>query len=359
MNSTIHLSLVVPCYNEQDNVRAFYDEARRAFEGCGYRTEIVMVNDGSRDRTGEELDALWKEEHESFPLTVVHFSRNFGKEAAILAGLRQAQGEYTAIIDADLQQPPAIVRKMVKILDLHPETDVVAAYQGERHENAGMTMAKTAFYRLINRISEVTLHPDASDFRCFRSSVKDAVLSLPETSRFTKGIFAWVGFTTYYIPYEVRERHAGTSKWNFVKLFRYAIEGILGYTVSPLKWPLIPGVGCTLIGIVALIAQAVRAAAGSDVRYGVIVSLLFLFFGLTMLAVGVMGEYLARVYLQDKNRPVYIAKKILRSSDSGEAVGGSAPGTSAPDPDPGIEVPEFETENGMEDRGKAESRQRH
>ena len=321
MSQIIHLSLVVPCYNEQENVCDFYREARKTFDGCGYPVEIVMVNDGSSDRTGEELDRLWKEEKgRDALLTVVHFSRNFGKEAAILAGLREARGEYTALIDADLQQPPEIVRQMVTILDLHPETDVVAAYQSERRESGFMTAAKSAFYRLVNRISEVTMHPDASDFRCFRRSVRDAILSLPENARFTKGIFAWVGFTTYYIPYEVRQRHAGVSKWNFIKLFRYAMEGIIGYTVSPLKWPLIPGVGCTLAGIAALIVQAVRAALGVDVRFGVIVSLLVFFFGLIMLTLGVIGEYLARVYLQDKNRPVYIVRKVLRTD--GDPAGG-------------------------------------
>lgn len=229
------LSLVVPCYNEQDNVRAFYDAAVNAFLGCGYEYELVMVNDGSRDNTGIELKKLFYEKREETPITIVQFSRNFGKEAAILAGMKHAKGDLVTLIDADLQQRPEIVREMVQILDEHPEYDCVAAFQKERNEGRGLSFFKREFYRLINQMSEVEFVNGASDFRTCRRKMVDAILSMPEYHRFSKGIFSWVGFDTYYIPYVAEERHAGKTKWSFWKLFKYAVEGIIGYSTAPLK----------------------------------------------------------------------------------------------------------------------------
>ena len=213
------LSLVVPCYNEQDNVRAFYDAAVNAFLGCGYEYELVLVNDGSRDNTGIELKKLFYEKREETPITIVQFSRNFGKEAAILAGMKHAKGDLVTLIDADLQQRPEIVREMVQILDEHPEYDCVAAFQKERNEGRGLSFFKREFYRLINRMSEVEFVNGASDFRTCRRKMVDAILSMPEYHRFSKGIFSWVGFDTYYIPYVAEERHAGKTKCSFWKQF--------------------------------------------------------------------------------------------------------------------------------------------
>ena len=227
------LSLVVPCYNEAENVAAFQDAAIHAFENCGYDFEIVYVDDGSKDATLHELRKLYKKQ--LCPVKVVSFSRNFGKEAGIYAGLKYCSGEYVSLIDADLQQRPEIVRDMVKILDEQPEYDVVAAYQDRRGESKLLSFFKKTFYRLINRLSDINLKSDASDFRTFRRSVADSIITLGEYHRFSKGIFAWVGYNTCFIPYMACERAAGTTKWNFRKLFNYAVDGIIGHSTKPLR----------------------------------------------------------------------------------------------------------------------------
>ena len=194
------LSLVVPCYNEAENVAAFQDAVIGAFKNCGYDYEIVFVNDGSRDATLHNLKKLYAAQ--KCPVKVVSFSRNFGKEAGIYAGMQHAVGEYTALIDADLQQRPEIVRDMVKILDEQPDYDVVAAYQDRRREGKFLSLFKKAFYTIINKLSDVPLHADASDFRTFRRSVAESILQIGEYHRFSKGIFAWVGYSTCFIPYD-------------------------------------------------------------------------------------------------------------------------------------------------------------
>ena len=203
------LSLVGPCYNEEDNVAVFLEETMAAFDGCGYDYEIVFVNDGSRDNTLLELRRLFKAQ--KCPVKVVSFSRNFGKESAIYAGMEHAKGEYISIIDADLQQRPEIVRDMVSMLDRQPQYDVVAAYQDRRGEGKVLSFFKKCFYSIINKLSNVKLRSDASDFRTFRRCVAESMLSLDEYHRFSKGIFAWVGYETCFIPYTACERRSGTQ----------------------------------------------------------------------------------------------------------------------------------------------------
>ena len=227
------LSLVVPCYNEADNVALFQQAVISAFDGCGYDYEIVFIDDGSRDATLHNLKKLYAAQE--CPVKVVSFSRNFGKEAGIYAGLQHAAGDYICLIDADLQQRPEIVRDMVKILDEEPEFDVVAAFQDRRGEGKVLSLFKKCFYSIINKLSKVTLQPDASDFRTFRRSVRDSILELAEYHRFSKGIFAWVGYSTKFIPYTACERATGTTKWSFWKLVNYAIEGIIGFSTAPLR----------------------------------------------------------------------------------------------------------------------------
>lgn len=207
------LSLIVPCYNEEQNVEAFYARCQEVFPTDQY--EVVFVNDGSKDGTYKKLQKL-HEEHDN--ILVVNFSRNFGKESAIYAGLHYASGSYISIIDADLQQDPEIVRNMVNILEEKPDIDVVAAYQAQRHEGKLMSWCKDRFYKFINRLSEVDLRENASDFRTFRASVQKALLDMPEYFRFSKGLFSWVGFETEYIPYEAAERFAGSYQMEFYKI---------------------------------------------------------------------------------------------------------------------------------------------
>jgi len=309
------LSLVVPCYNEAENVANFQAAVISAFEGCGYDYEIIFVDDGSRDATLHNLRKLHAAQ--ACPVKVVSFSRNFGKEAGMYAGLQHASGEYISLIDADLQQRPEIVRNMVEILDAQPEVDVVAAYQDRRGEGKVLSFFKKSFYAIINKLSKVTLQPDASDFRTFRRSVRDSIVELTEYHRFSKGIFAWVGYNTHFIPYTACERAAGTSKWNFWKLVNYAIEGIIGYSTAPLRLATVLGAATGIGAIFYLLCVILEKLIwGIDVPgYATIIVLILFFSCVQLFCIGIIGEYVGRTFEQTKNRPVYIAKEILEYTE--------------------------------------------
>lgn len=305
------LSLIVPCYNEAENVAAFQTATVQAFHGCGYDYEIVFVDDGSKDATLHELRKLHKEQ--LCPVKVVSFSRNFGKEAALYAGLKHASGEYISLIDADLQQDPKLVLQMVHTLETQPEFDIVAAYQDRRSEGKILSFFKKAFYTIINRLSDITMKSDASDFRTFRRSVAESIISMGECHRFSKGIFAWVGYNTCFIPYEAKPRNAGKSKWNFWKLMNYAIEGIIGYSTKPLRIATFLG-GVTafaaLVYLVIVVLQ--KLIVGIDVPgYATVIVLILLLGGMQLFCIGIIGEYVGRTFEQSKERPIYIAKEIL------------------------------------------------
>ncbi|MDD6200672.1 MAG: glycosyltransferase family 2 protein [Firmicutes bacterium] len=305
------LSLVVPCYNEAENVAAFRDAVVSAFDGCGYDYEIVFIDDGSRDATLHNLRKLYQEHR--CPMKVISFSRNFGKEAGLYAGLQHASGEYISLIDADLQQRPEIVRDMVKILDEKPEFDVVAAYQDRRGEGKVLSFFKKCFYSIINHLSDVTLRADASDFRTFRRSVAESILRLGEYHRFSKGIFSWVGYSTCFIPYTACERAAGRTKWSFRKLVNYAIEGIIGFSTRPLRLAAYLGVMTAFAALVYLVIVVLqKLIVGIDVPgYATIIVLILLLGGMQLFCIGIIGEYVGKTFEQSKQRPIYIAKEIL------------------------------------------------
>lgn len=309
------LSMIVPCYNEAENVAAFQDAVITAFDGCGYDYEIVFVDDGSRDATLHNLKKLFRQQR--CPVKVISFSRNFGKESGIYAGMEHADGDYICLIDADLQQRPEIARDMVKILDEQPEYDVVAAYQDRRGEGKILSFFKKSFYAIINKLSDVTLRSDASDFRTFRRSVRDSLLELGEYHRFSKGIFAWVGYETCFIPYTACERHAGKTKWSFRKLLNYAIEGIVGFSTAPLRFATYLGSFTAIGAIIYLIVVIIqRLIGGIDVPgYASIIVLLLFFSSMQLFCIGIIGEYVGRTFEQSKDRPVYIAKEILKNKD--------------------------------------------
>lgn len=306
------LSLVVPCYNEEQNVALFYSEVKRVFDAEGYSYECVFVNDGSADNTLGELKKLHAEADGN--IRIVSFSRNFGKEAAMYAGIEHAKGELICLIDADLQQRPEVVVGMVKRLDEAPELDCVAAYQAERHESGLLTFFKSNFYKLINSVSDTTFVQGASDFRTFRRSVAEAVLSMGEYHRFSKGILSWVGFNTEYIPYEVQERAAGESKWSFKKLFKYAIDGIMAFSTAPLAIPTVLGIIMAVVSFLYLGIDGLISVIGSDfenIRDTLIIFLLLLIGGIQLISIGIIGKYLAKTYEQSKNRPIYIAREVI------------------------------------------------
>ena len=255
------------------------------------------------------------------PVKVISFSRNFGKEAALYAGLKHASGDYITFIDADLQQRPEIARDMVKILEEQPEFDIVAAYQDRRGEGKLLSLCKKAFYKVINSLSKVTLQSDASDFRTFRRSVRDSILSLGEYHRFSKGIFAWVGYQTCFIPYTAQPRERGSSKWSFWKLLNYAVEGIIGYSTAPLRLATYLGGVTGVAAIIYLIAVVIeKLSKGIDVPgYATIIVLILLLGSVQLFCIGIIGEYVGRTFEQTKDRPIYITKEVLIPKNNGES----------------------------------------
>lgn len=307
------LSIIIPCFNEQENIKPMYRKLAETFSDSGMAVEFVYVNDGSSDGTQEELRRIW--ETSAIPMKVVRFSRNFGKEAAIYAGLKQAEGEYVSLIDGDLQQDPKYVLDMVRFLEENPEYDSVAAYQEKRKEGVILRSLKRTFYALINRISEVEFVDGASDFRTLRRSMADAILALPEYNRFSKGIFSWVGFQTYYMPYQVQERKNGKTKWSFWKLLRYAVSGIVSFSTMPLILSGFLGLLIALCSVIYLIIVVVQKLCFSIEipGYATIVVLILLLGGIQLFALGIIGQYLAKTYMETKQRPIYVAKEILDS----------------------------------------------
>ena len=306
------LSLVVPCYNEEKNVPLFYEAVKKDFADVNFEYELVFVNDGSHEGTFRDLLKLCDGD---LPVKIVNFSRNFGKESAMYAGLKESEGDYVTIIDADLQQRPSIALDMVKMLDSEPEYDCIAAYQDERKESKLLVFFKNGFYKLINKFSDTEFIQGASDFRTFRRPMVEAVLQMDEYFRFSKGLFSWVGFNTKFIPYEVEERATGTSKWSFWKLFKYAMEGVFAFTTAPLRIATVLGLLTSALSIVYLFVVVVQKLAfGIDVAgYATIVTLILLLGGIQLSCIGIIGEYIARTYIQTKGRPIYIAKDVIKN----------------------------------------------
>lgn len=295
------VSLIIPCYNEEGNVLPLYEAVRDAFAEAVPDYEFVFVNDGSTDGTAAALADLVRTAER--PVKAIRFSRNYGKESAILAGLSEASGDCFTIMDGDLQQSPTVVVEMVRYLEEHPDCDCVTAFQDARHESPVMVFFKDHFYKIINRVSDTEFVNGASDFRTFRKNVRDAVLQLPETNRFSKGIFSWVGFSTHYMPYTAEERLSGTTKWSFGKLWAYALSGIISFTTVPLRLPLFLGAGT----LAAACAAAVLQRGGKRKTLPAVLAV----GSLQLFGIGILGEYIARVYQESKHRPVYLIKEIL------------------------------------------------
>lgn len=311
------LSLVVPCFNEQENVYAFFEACENSFANKIRDYEIIFINDGSRDNTWKELKQLYRKNADS-NLKMINFSRNFGKESAMYAGLQKASGEYVTIIDADLQQRPELVVEMVEFLDTNSEYDAVAAYQSKRIEGKVTSALKKSFYKVVNKMCEIDFQSGASDFRTFRHDVVEAILSMTEYHRFSKGIFSWVGFNTYYMPYVAEERNAGTTSWSMGKLFNYAFEGIIAFSVFPLKISTFVGTVSSIASLIYMVVVIVQKLAfGINVPgYATLVVLLLLIGGIQLITIGIIGSYIARIYIQGKNRPIYIEKEYITYEDN-------------------------------------------
>ncbi len=308
----MRLSLIIPCFNEQDNIVPFFDACEKALGRQVPSYELIYVNDGSRDDTWDRLKAL-RTKKPNACIKLINLSRNFGKEAAIYAGLQHAAGDYVTIIDADLQQRPEVVLEMVTLLEENEELDCVAAYQEQRREGRFMTFCKKMFYKLINKVCDIDFHDNASDFRTFRRRMAEAILEMREYHRFSKGIFSWVGFHTRFIPYTAEERHAGKTSWSFRKLLKYACEGFLSFTTFPLRLATYLGLFTSFVAIVYLIVVVVQKLTHHiDIAgYATVVVLILLMGGVQLILLGVIGEYLARIYIEGKRRPICIEKEVL------------------------------------------------
>ncbi len=303
------LSLVVPCFNEGENVRSFFDACTAAFEGRISSYEIIFINDGSADNTWDELVSI---AHTSdCNIKLLNFSRNFGKEAGMYAGLQHAQGEYVSIIDADMQQSPETVVEMVQFLENNPEYDSVCAFQKKRREGKLLSFYKKMFYKLISKVCKMDFRDGASDFRTFRKNMVNAILQLKEYSRFSKGIFSWVGFNTYYIEYEAKDRNAGKTSWSFFKLLKYAKDGFISFTTFPLKLSTIVGLISAFISLLYMLAVIIQKLCfGIAVPgFATIVVLILFVGGIQLSALGIIGEYISQIYIEGKKRPVYITKE--------------------------------------------------
>lgn len=303
------LSVIVPCYNEEAALPYFFPEIRKAADGMSAAHdlcfELVCIDDGSKDGTLELLREFTAEDHRA---RYISFSRNFGKEAAIYAGLQHAKGDYIVLMDADLQHPPAMLEGMYQAI--HSEGyDIAAARRISRKgEPPIRSFFARCFYKLINKISKAEFVDGASDFRMLSRRAVDALLELGEYNRFSKGIFGWIGFRTKWIPYENVERVAGETNWSFWKLLVYSLEGIIAFSTTPLAIASLIGILFCLVALVWMVAIVVKTLVWGDPVAGcpTLACLLLLIGGSIQLSLGIIGQYLAKTYLETKQRPIYI-----------------------------------------------------
>lgn len=306
------LSLVIPCFNEEEVLALFMQETSAVIERMkntyGITYEYIFVDDGSRDSTLGQLRRM----HENDPaVRYISFSRNFGKEAALLAGLRKAEGDYIAVMDADLQDPPAMLEEMYKILQTG-EYDCVGTRRTDRKgEPFFRSLCARLFYRTARSAGDPELAQGTRDFRMMTSQVKDAIISIGEYNRFSKGIFSWVGFRTKWLEYENVSRAAGTTKWSFGKLAHYGVDGLVSYTVRPLEAAAWIGFFFFLLSMIGIVFIIVRKLLFGDPVAGwpSLVCIILFCSGVQLFCTGIIGEYLAKVYLEVKNRPVYIIRE--------------------------------------------------
>jgi glucosyltransferase len=302
------LSIIVPSYNEEKSLPIFYDELTKVLSTIDFISEIIFVNDGSKDNT---LNVLTQLKELNKHIIVIDFSRNFGKEAGILAGLRESSGDLIAIMDADLQDPPYLLPAMIEEI-VSNGYDSVATYRVDRKgEPPIRSYFARKFYQFINRVSEVEIVDGARDYRLMTRTMVDAILSLSEYHRFSKGIFAWVGFKTKYLAFENVERVAGETKWNFWKLFKYAIEGIVAFTTVPLRISMMFGILVSIMTFVYMVYVLIKAILYGDpvAGYPSMMSIILFLGGIQLLSIGVLGEYLSKTYMEVKHRPNYIIKR--------------------------------------------------
>ncbi|MBQ8802871.1 MAG: glycosyltransferase family 2 protein [Tyzzerella sp.] len=300
------ISVVIPCYNEQESIGLFYNEMCSVSEEMNHEFEFIFVNDGSRDNTLAIIKELREKDSR---VKYISFSRNFGKESAIYAGFSKASGDYVVMMDADLQDPPRLLPEMMKYIN--QGYDSVATRRVTRKgEPPIRSFFARMFYKVINKISDVDIVDGARDYRLMTAQMKDAIVSMKEYNRFSKGIFGWVGFQTKWLEYENVERVAGETKWNFWKLFLYSLEGIIAFSTVPLVLASMFGIIFCLLAFAMILFIVVRTLAFGDPVAGwpSMVCIIFLIGGIQLLCIGIIGQYLSKTYLETKKRPKYIIK---------------------------------------------------
>lgn len=303
------LSLVVPCYNEEQALPYFYESVFNVEKQLdNIEFEVIFIDDGSKDNTLQVLRGYTKSDGK---VKYISFSRNFGKEAAIFAGAKASTGEYVVFMDADLQHPPEMLSAMVDILE-NEDYDIVAARRTNRKgEPIIRSFFSKLFYKIINKISNAEFVDGASDFRMMKRNVVDAIISMGEYNRFSKGIFGWVGFRTKWIPYENVERVAGETKWSFWKLLLYSFEGIVAFSTAPLAIASIAGIILFFLALLMVIYIIIKTLLFGDPVGGwpSLACMVMFMGGGQLLCVGILGQYLAKTYLETKRRPIYIVKE--------------------------------------------------
>lgn len=302
------ISIIVPCYNEQETIERFYNEVCAVSADLKAELEIVFVNDGSDDATlGIMKEAAARDSRVKY----ISFSRNFGKESAVYAGLKNVTGDYIVIMDADLQDPPSLLPKMYDLIK-SGEYDCIATRRVTRRGEAAIrSFCAKCFYKLINKISQTEIVDGARDFRMMTRQMVDSVLELSEYNRFSKGLFAWVGYNTMWLEYDNVERSAGQTKWSFWKLFKYSIDGIVGFSTVPLAISSLLGIVLFLVSIIGIVFVIVRQLlyGGSAYGWASMICVILLVSGLQLLCIGIVSIYLSKTYLESKNRPIYIVKE--------------------------------------------------
>jgi glycosyltransferase involved in cell wall biosynthesis len=302
------ISVIVPCYNEQEAIPYFYDEMTRVEKTMtDYDFEMIFVNDGSKDKTMEIiLEYADKDEHVKY----IDFSRNFGKEAAIYAGLSYSSGDYVVMMDADLQDPPALLPEMVKAIEEEGYDSVATRRVTRKGEPPIRSFFARCFYKIINRMSKTEIVDGARDYRLMTRQFVNSLLELGEYNRFSKGLFGWVGYKTKWIEFENVERVAGETKWSFWKLLLYSIEGIVGFSTAPLAFAAVVGVVFCLIAFLMICVIIVKTLILGDPTNGwpSMVCISLMIGGIQLFCMGILGEYVAKAYLEVKNRPIFICK---------------------------------------------------
>lgn len=304
------ISIIVPCYNEEQAIPFFYDEITKIAEEMKNNFEFIFINDGSKDKTIEVIKEYSKKDKR---VKYIHFSRNFGKEAAMLAGLKLSTGDYVAIMDADLQDPPSLLPQMLNILeDPNNDYDCVGTRRVTRKgEPPIRSLFARMFYKIINKMSKIEMVDGARDYRLMSRQMVDSILELGEYNRYSKGLFQFVGYNTKWLEYENVERVAGETKWSFWKLFLYAIEGIVAFSTAPLAISSIAGIIFCIISFIMIIIIIAKTIIFGDPTAGwpSLVCIIFFVSGIQLFCLGIIGQYLSKTYLETKKRPIYIIKE--------------------------------------------------